>query len=103
MFNKQTDQLSRPYIIVERGKPRVKRKHIQKLLKNEMNFDDFLSKGLIEYLVNIFCPFYCNTCNQSIGLRMRIHIVALNWIPTIRTSICSKLKEETKMLLFYFF
>jgi hypothetical protein len=43
--------VSRPYIIVERGQPRVKRKHIQRLLRNEMTFDDFLVKGLVEYLV----------------------------------------------------
>ena len=41
----------RPYIIVNpNGKPRVKSKHINRLLKNEMTFEDFLTKGLVEYL-----------------------------------------------------
>ena len=43
----------RPYIIVEQGKPLVKAKHIRRLLRNEMTFDDFLLKGLVEYLVMI--------------------------------------------------
>lgn len=40
----------RPYIIVADGKPRVKSKHIKLLMKDELTFDDFLTKGLIEYL-----------------------------------------------------
>ena len=44
-------RLCRPYIIVDpNGKPRVKNKHIKRLLKEEMNFEDFLTKGLVEYL-----------------------------------------------------
>ena len=44
-------RLCRPYIIVlPNGKPKVKNKHIQKLLRSQMNFQDFLTKGLIEYL-----------------------------------------------------
>ena len=43
--------MCRPYIIVEpNGKPKVKNKHIKKLLKEEMKFEDFLTKGLVEYL-----------------------------------------------------
>ena len=40
----------RPYIIVEKGQPRVTEKHITRLLKGEMEFNDFLAKGLVEYL-----------------------------------------------------
>ena len=40
----------RPYIIVEKGQPRVTEKHITKLLRGEMEFNDFLAKGLVEYL-----------------------------------------------------
>ena len=44
-------RLCRPYIIVlPNGKPKVKNKHIQKLLRSEMTFEDFLTKGLVEYL-----------------------------------------------------
>lgn len=32
------------------GKPRVKSKHIKQLIKDDLAFDDFLTKGLIEYL-----------------------------------------------------
>ena len=40
----------RPYIIVEKGQPRVTEKLITKLLRGEMEFNDFLAKGLVEYL-----------------------------------------------------
>ena len=43
-------RLCRPYIVVENGKPLVKNKHIKRLLRKEMCFEDFLAKGLIEYL-----------------------------------------------------
>ncbi len=44
-------RLCRPYIIVEpSGRPRVRSKHIKKLLRQEMDFEDFLRKGLVEYL-----------------------------------------------------
>ena len=47
-------RLCRPYIIVENGKPRVAKKHIDKLIAKEIEFDDFLGrdgrKGLVEYL-----------------------------------------------------
>merc|ERR1719500_2124125 len=44
-------RLCRPYIIVEpSGRPKVKNKHIKKLLRQEMKFGGFLTKGLVEYL-----------------------------------------------------
>ncbi len=49
-INSDGGRLCRPYIIVEKGRPRVKSKHIQRLLRDEMCFEDFLTKGLVEYL-----------------------------------------------------
>jgi DNA-directed RNA polymerase III subunit RPC2 len=43
-------RLCRPYIIVLRGQPRVTQQHITALLDKEMSFEDFVKKGLIEYL-----------------------------------------------------
>ncbi|KAI9499870.1 DNA-directed RNA polymerase III subunit RPC2 [Coemansia spiralis] len=43
-------RICRPVIIVENGKSRVKDEHIQQLMRGEMQFDDFLRLGLIEYL-----------------------------------------------------
>jgi len=43
-------RLCRPYIIVTNGKPRVKQKHVDKLIAGKSVFDDFLFKGLVEYL-----------------------------------------------------
>merc|ERR1719317_1908191 len=43
-------RLCRPYIIVTNGKPRVKQKHVDKLIAGKSVFDDFLLKGLVEYL-----------------------------------------------------
>jgi len=43
-------RLCRPYIIVEKGEPRVTKKHITKLLNGKLEFNDFLAKGLVEYL-----------------------------------------------------
>lgn len=41
---------SRPYIIVEHGKPMVTQKHIQELSQGLRTFEDFVSDGLVEYL-----------------------------------------------------
>ena len=42
-------RVCRPYIIVEHEKPRVTSEHI-KMLSNGMGFEDFLRRGLVEYL-----------------------------------------------------
>lgn len=42
-------RVCRPYIIVERGQPRVTDAHIE-MLSSGMVFDDFLRQGLVEYL-----------------------------------------------------
>ena len=40
----------RPYIIVDKGKPKVTSKHIKELTRGFRSFDDFLREGLVEYL-----------------------------------------------------
>ena len=42
-------RVCRPYIIVEKGRPKVTETHIEMLSKG-MGFEDFLTKGLVEYL-----------------------------------------------------
>ncbi|KZF20669.1 beta and beta-prime subunits of DNA dependent RNA-polymerase [Xylona heveae TC161] len=43
-------RICRPLIVVENGKSRVTARHLQALRKGELQFDDFLSRGLVEYL-----------------------------------------------------
>ncbi|TNN00607.1 DNA-directed RNA polymerase III subunit RPC2 [Takifugu rubripes] len=43
-------RLCRPYIIVKKGQPMVKNKHIEDLSQGYRNFEDFLHDGLVEYL-----------------------------------------------------
>jgi DNA-directed RNA polymerase III subunit RPC2 len=43
-------RICRPLIIVENGKPKVTLRHLESLRKGTMEFDDFLAKGLVEYL-----------------------------------------------------
>ncbi|CCO29559.1 DNA-directed RNA polymerase III subunit C2 [Rhizoctonia solani AG-1 IB] len=43
-------RICRPMIIVENERPRVRTEHINLLKRGVVNFDDFLKKGLIEYL-----------------------------------------------------
>ncbi|KAF8183789.1 hypothetical protein K438DRAFT_1838592 [Mycena galopus ATCC 62051] len=43
-------RICRPTIIVENGRPRVTSEHISLLKKGVVTFDDFLRKGLVEYL-----------------------------------------------------
>ena len=38
-------RLCRPYIIVSNGKPRVKQKHVDRLIAGKMDFERFLVKG----------------------------------------------------------
>ena len=46
-------RVCRPYIIVEKGRPKVTDDHI-KMLSNGMVFEDFIQQGLVEYLdVNV--------------------------------------------------
>eukprot|EP00730_Choanoeca_flexa_P002715 TRINITY_DN11144_c0_g1_i2.p1 TRINITY_DN11144_c0_g1~~TRINITY_DN11144_c0_g1_i2.p1 ORF type:complete len:1157 (+),score=338.60 TRINITY_DN11144_c0_g1_i2:119-3589(+) len=43
-------RVSRPYIIVEHGQPRVTEAHLQQLALGVLTFDDFVIMGLVEYL-----------------------------------------------------
>ncbi|XP_071851460.1 DNA-directed RNA polymerase III subunit RPC2-like isoform X8 [Apostichopus japonicus] len=43
-------RVCRPYIIVDRGKPKVLQKHINELTQEIRSFEDFLREGLVEYL-----------------------------------------------------
>ncbi|KAK2722879.1 hypothetical protein QYM36_003166, partial [Artemia franciscana] len=43
-------RLCRPYIIVENGKPKVTTQHIQELSNEKIIFQDFVDRGLVEYL-----------------------------------------------------
>jgi len=43
-------RMCRPYIIVKKGEPNVKQKHIDELSQGLRTFEDFLHQGLIEYL-----------------------------------------------------
>ena len=50
-ISSDSGRLCRPYIIVSsKGKPKVKEKHIKRLINEQLTFDDFLVKGLVEYL-----------------------------------------------------
>ncbi|KAJ9081522.1 DNA-directed RNA polymerase III complex subunit Rpc2 [Entomophthora muscae] len=43
-------RICRPLIIVEKGVPRVQQVHLDRLVRKEYVFDDFLRLGLVEYL-----------------------------------------------------
>ncbi|KAG2173536.1 hypothetical protein INT44_007127 [Umbelopsis vinacea] len=43
-------RICRPLIIVENRKPRVTQQHINDLIAEKLTFEDFLKKGLVEYL-----------------------------------------------------
>ncbi|GAG06331.1 unnamed protein product, partial [marine sediment metagenome] len=40
----------RPLIIVDDGKPRLTNEHVDKLRRNELDWDDLIKEGIIEYL-----------------------------------------------------
>lgn len=43
-------RICRPIIVVEKGKSKVTTRHLKALRKGTMEFDDFLARGLVEYL-----------------------------------------------------
>jgi len=49
-INTNSGRLLRPLIILENGRPRLTQKHLEKLESNEINWNDLLKQGLIEYL-----------------------------------------------------
>ena len=50
IINTDRGRARRPVIVVEKRKPLVTESHIRKLIDNEMDFDDLLNEGVIEYL-----------------------------------------------------
>jgi DNA-directed RNA polymerase subunit B len=46
----ESGRVLRPLIIADRGNPRLKAEHLVQLEQGEMNWDDLLRKGIIEYL-----------------------------------------------------
>lgn len=43
-------RICRPLIVVEKGKSKVTARYLESLRKGHMEFDDFLSRGLVEYM-----------------------------------------------------
>jgi DNA-directed RNA polymerase subunit B' len=43
-------RVRRPVIVVENGKPKLKKEHLEKLKTGEMKWDDLVKSGVIEYL-----------------------------------------------------
>jgi DNA-directed RNA polymerase subunit B len=50
LINSDRGRARIPVILVDRGKPRVTESHIKKLLNGEIDFDDLVNEGTIEYL-----------------------------------------------------
>ena len=49
-INADSGRLQRPVILVEKGKPKLKEKHVEKLENGELSWSDLVKQGIIEYL-----------------------------------------------------
>ncbi|MFN3283708.1 MAG: hypothetical protein ACK40Q_05685, partial [Pseudothermotoga sp.] len=50
MISSDAGRARRPLIIVENGKPKLRKEHIDNLEKGKMKWSDLINQGIIEYL-----------------------------------------------------